>query len=197
MEATAPFSLGDLVPSFYTQEFETVRTFIENSRTRPGTHLAVIGDPDSGREEFVQRIVQESTKTVTRISLSHPADREHPLAVRIPDASLLVIGNAHYLASRTIGGFSSLGEFVSLIAEQKQTVISSWNTHAWNYFTAAVNLDKTCTETVRLPPVPGELLREAVLSHYPAFSYLHQRRHDQGVRVRFLKTPHSPASLHE
>lgn len=166
MEAAAPLSLGDLVPSFYTQEFETVRTFIENSRTRPGTHLAVIGDSDSGREEFVQRIVQESTKTVTHISLSHPANREHPLAVRIPETSLLVIGNAHYLASRTIGGFSSLDEFVSLIAEQKQTVISSWNTHAWNYFTAAVNLDKTGTETVHLPPVPGELLREAVLSHY-------------------------------
>lgn len=166
MEVTAPLSPGDLVPSVYTQEFETARTFIENSRTRPGMHLAVIGDSDSGREEFIRRIVQESGETVTPVSFSHPVDREHPFAGRIPETSILVISNAHYLASRTIGGFSSLDEFISLIAGQEQTVISSWNTHAWNYYAAAVNLDKTCNATVHLSPVPIKLLRDAILSHY-------------------------------
>ncbi len=166
MDATAPLSPGDLLPSFYMQEYETVRTFIEKSRSRPGQHLAIVGESLSCREELLQRIVREYKEEITPVSFSHPVDREYPFAGQLQDSSILVIGNAQYLASRTIGGFSSLRAFISLVAERKQTIISSWNIHAWDYYAAAVNLDKACSRTVLLPPVPMELLREAILSHY-------------------------------
>jgi hypothetical protein len=155
-----------LAETLYAPEYEHLIKRIGEARNRPGTHIVILGEPYAGREYLVKKLARHYQDDAAYISFSSPVGDFSASGIPQATAPILIIEGAQYFFTRTIGGFQQLRAFITFVADTDKTVVSSWNTYAWNYASAVENLDRCCSGTVTVPPLTMERLRDGILASY-------------------------------
>jgi hypothetical protein len=162
----ALLSPEDLAETILVPEYHQLRKMIEEARGKPGSHIAILGEPYSGREYLVKRLARDHPDDAVYISFSSPVEDFSASGIAGPVAPIIFIEGAHYLFTKKVGGFRELRAFKSFVVSTDRTVISSWNTHAWEYACAVEDIDAFCSGTFRIPPLTMQRLMDGILAFY-------------------------------
>lgn len=124
-------------------------------------HVAVVGDPFSGRATVTDQAASLLGDTAERVRFTTPVESEDALG--LPDADAVVVDGCQYLYTRRIDGFGAVERLADRLAAGERFFVTTWTTHAWNYLSRVRNVDDLFAVAVSLPPLDaGEL--EALLT---------------------------------
>lgn len=165
MEDLPPLQHSDIVPPLYREVYTRLKTHVDASAGHPGTHIAVLGNTYSGRDLLVSRIAEDYPDAAFHTLTSPVTDVASELG-SYDGVPFLFLRNAQFLATPRIGGFDPLESFQAFLAGTKTSVISGWNTSAWNYYAAVTGIDAYQHRVVEIPPFTAGQLKTAIHDHY-------------------------------
>ncbi len=150
----------------YDKEREKIAALIEQDIPAVPRHLAIIGDPLSGKTTVAGELLQRYGDHIHSLSLDRVIVRE-----TLPDFSAtgkewVLVDNCEYLATRQIGGFDLLDEFLRAHLTSGKRFITIWNSHAWRYLNAVRDIGTYYPEVITLPAMDPETIRQLVRSRY-------------------------------
>ena len=186
MPEVPPLTLQDIVAPLFRKNMAPVLRDIKAAADQPGAHRAILGPAYSGRDLFLRQLAEEYPSTAAVHTFTSPVTDLEAELEPYHGAKLLFLNNAHYLAVRKIGGFGQLEAFRSFLATTETSVISAWNTTAWNYYSAIADLETLHQEVVTIPPVSADGLRDAIRLHYEGkINFVN----DATIRQSFFASP--------
>lgn len=150
----------------YEYELNDIVEAIARSGTGTPPHIAIIAEPMKGRTTMADEITRIYGDMVHRMTLDRVM-----IASAMPDLSsiqgkIILIDNCEFLATRKIGGFDLLNEFLKTQMRSKNLYITTWNSFAWQSLHAVMNLDTYYPVQITLPRMDTPAIKNVILSRY-------------------------------
>lgn len=121
-------------------------------------NIAVMSDPFGGRDAFIDHAEALcEDKTVERITLDSLGTT--PESFGLDDNDVVLVEDCQYLFRRRIGGFDALEAFAQEAASAETTVVTSWNSYAWDYLMNTKHLDQLFSHQLAVPKLSPETMQ--------------------------------------
>ncbi|MEN6442695.1 MAG: ATP-binding protein [Methanoregula sp.] len=150
----------------YDREFHDITAALERSGSGAPEHIALVGEPMSGRTRIVNEIRGIYGDKVHYLCLDFVIQPG-----TLPDFStlpeeIILIDNCQFLATRKIGGFDVLDTFLRTQINSKKLFITVWNAFSWQYLSSVMNLDAYFPTLVMLTRLDTPVIKQVIMARY-------------------------------
>ncbi|OPX71005.1 MAG: hypothetical protein A4E36_00213 [Methanoregulaceae archaeon PtaB.Bin009] len=168
----------------YEREIEAISRAIEQFDPSNPRHVAIIGEPMAGKTTVAGEIMRRYGDCIHSVTLGGVMTQDAMPAFSSIQKDCILVDNCEFFATRQIGGFKFLDDFLKCQFSSTKLFITAWNSYAWRYLSAVRNIGTYYPLVVTLPAMDSSTLKQVILSNYP------QRE------IRFVENPPSePASI--
>lgn len=186
------YSKGNVVG--YDRELQAVTAAIEQYGTGAPSHIAIIAEPMAGRTTLVSEIRRIYGDRVNYLPLEFVIKSSAALDFSTLEGDIILIDNCQFLATRKIGGFDILDEFLRTQITSKKLFITTWNLHSWQYLSSVTSLDEYFPTIVFLNKMDTPVLKQVIMSRYQP-GVIHFLDEGTAEKSMFFSVIHKTARL--
>ncbi|GAB6283858.1 MAG: hypothetical protein STSR0009_00570 [Methanoregula sp.] len=167
----------------YDREIKDILGAIDRYGSGAPSHVAIVAEPMGGRTTIVNEIRRLYGDRVHYLTLDDVVTKKAmPDFAAVPQ-DIILIDDCAFLATRKIGGFDVLNEFLITQITSKKLFITTWNIYAWQYLDAVMNINAYFPTIVVLPKMDMPVIKKVILSRYKPWAI---RFIDEGTTERSM-----------
>jgi hypothetical protein len=148
----------------YEKELEEIKGAISSYGSGAPSHVAIISEPLAGRTTIVEELKRLYKDRVHYLALDFVITKATMPDLSSVPADIVLIDNCQFLATRKIGGFDVLEEFLRTQIASRKLFVTTWNVHSWRYLCSVMNIDAYFPTIVLLKKVDTPVLKKIILS---------------------------------
>ncbi|MFA5415662.1 MAG: hypothetical protein WC295_09215 [Methanoregula sp.] len=150
----------------YDREIKDILNAIDRSGSGAPPHVAIVAEPMGGRTTIVNEIRRLYGDRVHYLTLDAVVTKKAMPDFAAMPQDIILIDNCAFLATRKIGGFDILNEFLNTQIISKKLFITTWNVYAWQYLDTVMNINAYFPTIVILPKMDMPVTKQMILSRY-------------------------------